>query len=92
MRRRVVRTTTLVPLLLTTLALTLLPTLTAGPATAGGPTSVLLSSPTLGRTTSLYMTDSAYDALAKEVGAFSNGAGVSETPAKEPTGEAVTAT
>lgn len=42
----------------------------AGPATAGGPTSVLLSVPGEGRTASLYYTDAAYDELADLVGAF----------------------
>ncbi|HEX5087141.1 MAG TPA: hypothetical protein VFV89_04980 [Nocardioides sp.] len=40
----------------------------AGPATAGGPTSVLLSVPGEGRTASLYYTDASYDELAHLVG------------------------
>ena len=38
-----------------------------GPASAGGPTSALLSAPGEGRTASLYFTDSAYDQLARLV-------------------------
>jgi hypothetical protein len=39
------------------------------PASAGGPTSVLLSVPGEGRTAALYYTDPAYDELARAVGA-----------------------
>ena len=51
------------------LALLLAPVVAAGPATAGGPTSVLLSAPAIGRTSSLYTTDPAYAELAEQVGA-----------------------
>jgi hypothetical protein len=40
----------------------------SGPATAGGPTSALLSVPGEGKTASLYYTDPEYDALARLVG------------------------
>jgi hypothetical protein len=52
------------------LGVALLPALAAAPAAAGGPTSVLLSAPALGRTASLYLTDPEYDALAEHVGNF----------------------
>ena len=39
----------------------------AGPAVAGGPTSVLLSAPGEGRVAALYYTDADYDALAQLV-------------------------
>ena len=40
----------------------------SGPASAGGPTSALLSVPGEGKTASLYYTDPEYDALANLVG------------------------
>jgi hypothetical protein len=61
-----------------TVALTvlLLPVTAAGPVAAGGPTSVLLSAPGLGKTASLYTGDTRYVALSEYVGAFSTpGAG-----------------
>jgi hypothetical protein len=51
--------------------------LSAGPAAAGGPTSVLLVSPGDGRTASLYHSDPAYDQLAAALG---------ESPVAEPGG------
>lgn len=54
---------------LTACALSLL--LPLGPATAGGPTSAMLSVPGEGKTASLYYTDPAYDELAELVGATS---------------------
>ncbi|RII21097.1 hypothetical protein DSC45_01655 [Streptomyces sp. YIM 130001] len=60
------------------LALTLL---SAGPATAGGPTSVLLSSPTNEQTASLYYTDRAYAQLVKAVGPPT---GTAPAPGKAP--------
>jgi hypothetical protein len=54
----------------TVLALTLLTFLVAGPAQAGGPTSVLLVVPETGQTASLYYNDADYNTLAGLVGAF----------------------
>lgn len=78
---------------------TLLPVLAAGPAAAGGPTSVLLSAPNLATTASLYTTDAAYAALAEQVGAATaigsaDGAGgsASSAPAARAVGDAVTLT
>ncbi|MGA9748363.1 MAG: hypothetical protein WBQ50_12975, partial [Nocardioides sp.] len=56
---------TVVPLLLTALVLLLWP---AAPASAGGPTSVLISVPGEGRVAALSWSDSAYDRLAEAVG------------------------
>jgi hypothetical protein len=47
----------------------------AGPASAGGPTSALLSAPGEARTASLYYTDDAYDQLASLVGGGGSGTG-----------------
>jgi hypothetical protein len=55
---------------LATLALILLSVLFAGPAQAGGPTSVLLVVPGVGHTASLYSSDADYNSLAALVGAF----------------------
>jgi hypothetical protein len=55
---------------LTVIALTVLTLLAAGPAQAGGPTSVLLVVPGAGQTASLYYNDADYDTLASLVGAF----------------------
>jgi hypothetical protein len=52
------------------LMLTLLSLLVAGPAHAGGPTSVLLVVPGAGQTASLYNADADYEVLAGLVGAF----------------------
>ena len=57
---------------LTALMLALLSLLVAGPAQAGGPTSVLLVVPGVGQTASLYTGDADYDTLARTVGAFSD--------------------
>lgn len=57
----------------TALALALTTAL-AGPAQAGGPTSVLMVVPGTGQTSSLYTGDPDYEALAGAVGAFSDGA------------------
>jgi len=46
-------------------------TVVAGPAEAGGPTSVLMVVPGTGQTSSLYTGDGDYEALANTVGAFS---------------------
>ena len=53
---------------LTVAALIATPLMLSGPATAGGPTSALLSVPGEGATASLYYTDPEYDALADLVG------------------------
>lgn len=53
-----------------TFALTVTALLVAGPALAGGPTSVLLVVPGSGRTASLYTGDADYQELAELVGAF----------------------
>src|SRR4051794_23270920 len=50
-------------------------TFSAGPASAGGPTSAILSVPGSGVTASLYYTDDAYDQLVRLVGASSTSAG-----------------
>jgi hypothetical protein len=55
---------------LTVIALTVLTFLVAGPAQAGGPTSVLLVVPGTGQTASLYYSDDDYNTLAGLVGAF----------------------
>jgi hypothetical protein len=55
---------------LTVIALTVLTWLVAGPAQAGGSTSVLLVVPGSGQTASLYYTDADYTTLARLVGAF----------------------
>jgi hypothetical protein len=52
--------------------------LAAGPAAAGGPTSVMLSVPGEGRMAALYTTDADYGRLADAVGAF----GTAPAPAK----------
>ena len=91
MHSRAVRRTSL-SALLATLALGVLPVLTAGPAAAGGPTSVLLSSPSLGRTASLYMTEAAYTELAEQVGAFTTDAGTEGGASEHTVGDPVTAT
>ena len=91
MRFRAVRRKALTALL-ATLALGVVPGIAAGPAAAGGPTSVLLSSPSLGRTASLYTTDTAYTELAEQVGAFTSGGKGERGPSTDPTGESVTAT
>ena len=57
---------------LTALTLALMTLLVAGPAQAGGPTSVLLVVPGAGQTASLYTGDPDYDTLARTVGAFSD--------------------
>jgi hypothetical protein len=70
--------------LLTALTVTFLSLLAfafAGPAAAGGPTSVLLVVPGEGRTASLYNSDPEYQQLADLVGAFNTPAG-STTPPK----------
>jgi hypothetical protein len=66
----------------------------AGPASAGGPTSALLSVPGEGKTASLYYTDPEYDALANLVG-VNGGAGsgeVDRSGAGHETGPGVTVT
>ena len=56
----------------TALTLMLLTTMVvAGPAQAGGPTSVLMVVPGTGQTAALYTGDGDYEALARTVGAFS---------------------
>jgi len=93
MRR--VRPTRVVPIVLallpTVLAAALLALLPLSPATAGGPTSVLLSVPGEGRTASLYYTDPEYDALARAVGAMSE-RGVDEVDGSHQVGTPVTLT
>jgi len=63
---------------LTVLALLLMSLAVAGPATAGGPTSVLLAAPDTGTAASLYFTDTEYEALASQVG-VNQGSGVAGT-------------
>jgi hypothetical protein len=70
----------------------LLPVAAAGPAVAGGPTSVLMSSPALGRTSSLYTTDDGYQALTDYVGAFESGTGTTGEPSAHAIGNEVTLT
>lgn len=70
----------------------LLPVAAAGPAAAGGPTSVLMSSPVLGRTSSLYTTDDGYQALADYVDAFATGAGQAGEPTAHAVGNEITLT
>lgn len=53
---------------LAVLTITLMSVLVAGPASAGGPTSVLLVAPGTGQTASLYTGDADYEALAGLVG------------------------
>ena len=93
MRR--VRPTRVVPIVLallpTVVAAALLAMLPLTPATAGGPTSVLLSVPGEGRTASLYYTDPEYDALARAVGAMSP-RGVDEVEGSHQVGTPVTLT
>lgn len=57
----------------------------AGPAAAGGPTSVLLVAPETGRTASLYTGQTDYEALAGYVGAFAPPLGRAATPAPSQT-------
>lgn len=72
------------------------PFLPAGTAHAGGPTSVLLVDPSTGRTASLYLTDPAYDDLARLVGAYGSGpvadSGGKPAPDGSEKGRAITAT
>jgi hypothetical protein len=70
----------------------LLPVVAAGPAAAGGPTSVLMSSPVLGRTSSLYTADAGYEALADYVDAFEAGTGRAGKPTAHAIGNEVTLT
>jgi hypothetical protein len=70
----------------------LLPVAVAGPATAGGPTSVLMSSPALGRTSSLYTDDAGYQALADYVSAFESGTGRTGVPTAHAVGNGITLT
>ena len=70
----------------------LLPVAAAGPAAAGGPTSVLMSSPVLGRTSSLYTADDGYQALADYVDAFATGAGRAGEPTAHAVGNEITLT
>jgi hypothetical protein len=58
---------------LAVLAVTIVSLLVAGPAAAGGPTSVLLVAPGTGRTASLHTADADYQVLADLVGAFGPG-------------------
>jgi hypothetical protein len=53
----------------------------AQPASAGGPTSVLLANPQAGRVAALYHTDKAYNRLADAVGAFGSETGPTDKPA-----------
>ncbi len=54
------------------------------PASAGGPTSVLLANPQTGRVAALYYTDRAYDRLADAVGAFASETGSTDRPPAVP--------
>ena len=58
---------------LTALLLLPLALMTAGPASAGGPTSALIVNSATGQTASLYHVDDSYGALADQVGAFAPG-------------------
>ncbi len=78
-------------LLPTLLAAALFALLPLSSATAGGPTSVLLSVPGEGRTASLYYTDPEYAALASAVGAMSE-RGVGEVGGSHQVGTPVTLT
>ena len=62
---------------LTALTVVLMSLLVAGPASAGGPTSLLMAEPDTGRTSSLYFSDPDYETLATVVGA--HGADVAGT-------------
>jgi hypothetical protein len=64
----------------------------SGPASAGGPTSVLLSVPGEGRTASLYYTDDAYEELAGLVGAFDGTGTLDSSERSHETGTGVTLT
>ena len=70
----------------------LLPVAAAGPAAAGGPTSVLMSSPALGRTSSLYTADAGYQALADYVDAFGTDSSGSGGPDAHAVGNEITLT
>jgi hypothetical protein len=59
--------------------LTLITMTVAGPASAGGPTSVLLVVPGTGQTASLYTGDADYETLARVVGAFGTDGGAQST-------------
>ncbi|MDT7789196.1 MAG: hypothetical protein QOF58_7615 [Pseudonocardiales bacterium] len=74
------------------LTLVLFSLLVAGPAQAGGPTSVLLVVPGAGQTASLYMSDADYGVLAGIVGAFEAGGGVDRSDASHESGAPVTVT
>ena len=80
------------PVLLVAVVAALLPVVAAGPAAAGGPTSVLMSSPALGRTSSLYTADDGYQALADYVDAFGAGTGRTGEPTAHAIGNEVTLT
>lgn len=80
---------------LAVLTLVLMSLLVAGPASAGGPTSVLLVVPGSGQTASLYASDPDYEALAGLVGAFGAGGGagtVDKSGASHEVGTGVTLT
>ena len=68
------------------LTIVLISLLVAGPAAAGGPTSVLLVVPGTGQTASLYTGDADYVALAELVGTFEapGGTGTVNPPAPSP--------
>ena len=80
---------------LVTFALTVMALLAAGPALAGGPTSVLLVVPGTGQTASLYTGDPDYQTLAELVGAFGSDEGASTgepSGTRDNTGPSVTVT
>ncbi len=80
---------------LTALTLALMTVLVAGPAQAGGPTSVLLVVPGAGQTASLYTGDQDYEDLAHTVGAYwTDGASgkVDDSPTDHAHGPGVTLT
>jgi len=64
----------------------------AGPASAGGPTSVLLSVPGEGRTASLYYTEDTYEELAELVGAYGSAGTVDSSGRSHESGTGVTLT
>jgi hypothetical protein len=86
------RSRALLTLPLACLVLALTSLWTSGPATAGGPTSVLLSVPGEGRMAALYYTDAQYDALNRLVGVVDTREGQSGPLQSHETGQVVTLT
>lgn len=80
------------PALLTLVLLTLTALWGAGPAVAGGPTSVLVSVPGEGRVAALYHTDTAYQALDELAAELNADTGTAGRPPTGGAGEVVTLT